>query len=127
MASPSDIRYSDSHEWYRVEGDTVTIGITQFAADELTDVTYVEMKDVGEQISAGDALGEVESVKTTSEVYSALSGEIIEVNDAAADNPALLNTDPFGEGWLVKMKVSDTSPLETLLDQASYDAKYPVE
>jgi glycine cleavage system H protein len=121
MPSPSDLRFSDSHEWFRAEGDTVTVGITQFAADELTDVTYVEMKGAGEQISAGDSLGEVESVKTTSEVYSVVSGEIIEANPAVSDNPALLNSDPFGEGWLVKMKVSDTSPLEGLLDQATYD------
>lgn len=126
MPSPSDLRFSDSHEWFRVDGDTVTVGITQFAADELTDVTYVEMKGAGEQINAGDSLGEVESVKTTSEVYSVVSGEIIEANAAVNDNPALLNTDPFGEGWLVKMKVSDTSPLDGLLDQATYDEKYPV-
>jgi len=126
MPSPSDLRFSDSHEWFRVEGDTVTVGITQFAADELTDVTYVEMKGAGKQINAGDSLGEVESVKTTSEVYSVVSGEIIEANAAVSDNPALLNTDPFGEGWLVKMKVSDTSPLDGLLDQATYDEKYPV-
>lgn len=126
MPSPSDLKFTDSHEWFRVEGGTVTIGITQYAADELTDVTYVEMKPAGEQISAGASLGEVESVKTTSEVYSVVSGEIVEANPAVSDNPALLNTDPFGEGWLVKMKVADMSPLDGLMDQATYDEKYPV-
>lgn len=126
MPSPSDLKFTDSHEWFRVEGGTVTIGITQYAADELTDVTYVEMKSAGEQISAGASLGEVESVKTTSEVYSVVSGEIVETNPAVSDNPALLNTDPFGEGWLVKMKVADMSPLDGLMNQATYDEKYPV-
>jgi glycine cleavage system H protein len=126
MASPSDLRFTDSHEWFRIEGDTVTVGITQFAADELTDVTYVEMKPTGEAIAAGDTLGEVESVKTTSEIYSAISGEITEANAAVADNPALLNADPFGEGWLVKIKTDDPSPLDGLMDQATYDEKYPV-
>ncbi len=126
MSSPSDLRFTDSHEWFRVDGDIVTVGITQFAADELTDVTYVETKAAGETISAGETIGEVESVKTTSDVFTSIGGEIVEANPAVSENPALLNTDPFGDGWLVKIKTDDTSPLDELLDQAAYDEKYPV-
>lgn len=125
MPSPNDRRYSASHEWFKVDGETVTVGITQFAADELTDITYVQMKPAGTKVSAGGALGEVESVKTTSDIYSAVAGEIIEVNAAAAADPSLLNTDPFGKGWLVRLRVSDPSPLTGLMDQATYDRKHP--
>ena len=125
MASPSDRRYSDSHEWFRVDGDTVTIGITQYAADELTDITFVEVKASGTQLKPGAPVGEVESVKTTSDVYSAVGGSIVEVNKTVNDDPSLLNSDPFGKGWLVKIKTTDTSPLAKLMDQATYDRKYP--
>ncbi len=125
MSSPSECRFSDSHEWYTVDGDVVTVGISQFAANELTDITYVEMQPVGTVVHAGDSMGEVESVKTTSDVISAFAGEVIEVNDAVADDPSLLNSDPFGSGWLSKVKVSDTSALDELMDQATYDGKYP--
>lgn len=126
MPSPSDRRYTDSHEWFKLDGDVVTVGITQYAADELTDITYVEMKPVGATISAGESLGEVESVKTSSDVYCVLDGEIIEVNDSAAADPALLNSDPFDSGWLVKLRVSDPSPLDALMDQTTYDQTNPV-
>lgn len=126
MSSPSTCRYTDSHEWFHAEGDTVTVGITQFAANELTDITYVGMKPAGTAVSSGASLGEVESVKTTSDIYSALSGTVIEVNAAATSDPSLLNSDPFGKGWLVKLKVSDTSALDRLMDSATYDAKHPV-
>jgi len=125
MASPTDRRFSSSHEWFKVDGDLVTVGITQFAADELTDITYVQMKPAGTTVSAGGALGEVESVKTTSDVYSAVAGKIVEVNAALADDPSLLNSDPFGRGWLVRVRTSDTSPLSGLMDQATYDRKHP--
>lgn len=124
MPSPADCRYSESHEWFRHEGNTVTMGITPHAAAELTDITYVELRPAGTAISAGDAVGEVESVKTTSDVYSAVAGEIVEVNDAAVENPALLNRDPQGEGWLVRIRAEDASPLEALMDSATYDQKY---
>jgi glycine cleavage system H protein len=126
MADPASYRYSDSHEWFSVDGDVVTAGITQYAADELTDITYVELKDVGDTIDAGGAIGEVESVKTTSDVYSVVGGEITEVNQAVVDDPSILNRDPAGEGWLVRMKVSDLAPLDGLMDKATYDEKYPV-
>ena len=127
MSSPSDCRFTDSHEWFRVDGDTVTIGITQFAANELTDVTYVEMKEAGESVDAGSTVGEVESVKTSSDVYSVVGGEVVEVNQAVVDDPSLLNRDPFTEGWLVRLKVADLSPLDGLLDQSAYDEKYPID
>ena len=119
-------RFTDSHEWFVLDGDIVTLGISPFAANELTDITYVEMKKSGTAINAGDTVGEVESVKTTSDVYSVVGGEIVEVNQAAQDDPSLLNSDAYGEGWLVKIKVSDPSPLDELMDQKTYDGKYPV-
>ena len=126
MADPASYRYSESHEWFSVDGDVVTAGITQYAADELTDITYVELKDVGDAIDAGGAIGEVESVKTTSDVYSVVGGEITEINQAVVDDPSILNRAPAGEGWLVRMKVSDLAPLDGLMDKATYDEKYPV-
>lgn len=100
------------------------MGITPHAAEELTDITYVELRPAGTAIGAGDAVGEVESVKTTSDVYSVVSGEIIEINTAAVDDPALLNSDPQGAGWLVKVRTEDAGPLERLMDSAAYDEKY---
>ena len=126
MASPADCRMSESHEWFRVEGNTVTLGITKFAADELTDITYVEMKPAGTKISAGGSVGEVESVKTTSEIYAAVGGTIAAVNEDAVKDPSLLNSDPFGRGWLVKLNASDTAPLSKLMDSATYDSKHAV-
>lgn len=126
MPSPSDLKFTDSHEWLKVDGDTVTLGITQFAADELTDLTFVELKPVGTNIAAGDQVGEVESVKTTSDIYSPVAGEIAELNQAVVDDPSLVNSDPFGQGWLVRLKVADLSGLSGLMDQATYDAKHPV-
>ncbi|MCH2142348.1 MAG: glycine cleavage system protein GcvH [Phycisphaerales bacterium] len=124
MPSPDDCRYSDSHEWFRIDGDVVTLGITPHAAAELTDVTYVEMRPVGTAVQAGDAVAEVESVKTTSDVFSAVGGEIIEINDTASEDPAILNRDPQGDGWLVRIRTSDMTPLETLMDAAGYDERY---
>jgi glycine cleavage system H protein len=126
MTSPTECRFSDSHEWFLLEGDVVTIGISQFAANELTDITYVEMQPVGSTISGGDSAGEVESVKTTSDIISLFAGEIIEINDAVANDPSLLNSDPFGTGWLLKIRVEDTSASDALMDQSTYDDKYPV-
>ncbi|MGQ0628640.1 MAG: glycine cleavage system protein GcvH [Phycisphaerales bacterium] len=124
MASPTDRVYSESHEWHKVEGDVVTLGVTKFAVDALTDVTYVQMKPAGTKIAAGGMVGEVESVKTTSDIYSAVAGEIIEVNKGVADDPSLLNSDPYGKGWLVKIKVSDAGGLAKCSDGAKYDAAH---
>ncbi|MEM1329854.1 MAG: glycine cleavage system protein GcvH [Planctomycetota bacterium] len=120
MAFPDDRKYSETHEWHLVDGDTLTLGLTQHAVDQLTDVTYAEMKPVGTTLAQGDPVGEVESVKTTSDVYSGVAGEIIEVNDAAAADPSVLNTDPHGEGWLVKIRISDPAGLESLVDAETY-------
>lgn len=126
MASPADGRFTDTHEWHRIDGDTVTIGITKFAVDELTDITFVELPEEGDDIAAGESFGEIESVKATSELYAAVSGKVVAVNSDAIDNPAAINEDPFGAGWLVKLQVADTSPLDALMDAATYDAKYVV-
>lgn len=121
-----DRRFSESHEWFQVDGNNVTLGITKFAADELTDITYVEMKPVGTKVGAGDPVGEVESVKTTSEIYTVVPGEIIEVNQKVVKDPSLVNTDAAGDGWLVKIKTTDTAPLQKLMDRATYEKKHPV-
>ena len=126
MPSPSDLRFTETHEWFRIEGDTVTMGITQFAANELTDITYVELKTAGTTLKPASPIGEVESVKTTSDVYSAVGGSIAEVNKAVVTDPSLLNSDPYGKGWLVKIKTTDASPLSKLMDQKTYDQKNPV-
>ncbi len=120
--SPADRLYSKTHEWHKVEGDVVTLGITRHAVDALTDVTYVQMKPKGTKIAAGSVVGEVESVKTTSDIYSAIAGEVVEVNASLGDNPGQLNSDPYGAGWLVKIRVSDKAGLAGLSDAAKYDA-----
>lgn len=125
MSSPTDAKFTQTHEWFRVAGNTVTLGITKFAVNELTDVTYVQMKPVGTKVAAGQTVGEVESVKATSDIYSAIAGEISEVNTALADDPSLVNTDPFGKGWLCKLKVADAAALASLMDSKTYDSKYP--
>jgi glycine cleavage system H protein len=124
MASPSDRVYSDSHEWHKVDGQTVTLGISQFAVDQLTDVTYVEMKKPGTKFKAGDIIGEVESVKTTSDIYCFCDGEISEVNQAVVDDPSLLNSDPYGKGWLIKVTMSGRGKLDACADAKTYDARH---
>ena len=124
MASPSDRVYSESHEWFKTQGDVVTIGITRFAVDALTDVTYAQMKAKGTAVKQGDTLGEIESVKTTSDVYSLVSGTIEEVNSAVAEDPSILNSDPYEKGWLVKVKVSDAGGLSKAMDAKAYDTKH---
>jgi glycine cleavage system H protein len=125
MPTPSDRLYSESHEWHKIEGDTLTLGLTQFAVDALTDVTYVQMKPKGTKFKAGESIGEVESVKTTSDVYCAVGGEITEVNPKLADNPGLLNSSPYGDGWLVKARITDKGAVDTLMKSSTYDAAHP--
>jgi glycine cleavage system H protein len=124
MASPTDRVYSSSHEWHKLEGDVLTLGLTKFAVDALTDVTYVEMKKPGFKFKAGDNIGEVESVKTTSDIYCAVAGEVTAVNAALAEDPGLLNSDPYGKGWLVQIKVSDKAGLANCMDAKAYDAQH---
>ena len=122
MASPSDRRYTETHEWFRQEPDgSVTMGITQHAADALTDITFVEMKPAGTAVGAGGTVGEVESVKTSSEIYVPCAGTVTAVNDAAHKDPSLLNSDPFGKGWLVRLAGCDLAKATGLRDAASYD------
>ena len=122
MKTPTDRVYSESHEWMHTDGDTLTIGLTSFAVDQLTDVTFVEMLPDGTVLEAGDSIGEVESVKTTSDIYTPVGGEIIEVNDALADNPEMVNADPYGDGWLVKIRIEDQGTLGNCMDAEAYDA-----
>lgn len=124
MPVPADRVYSESHEWHKLEGGVLTLGLTQFAVDQLTDVTYVEMKPAGFKFPAQGAIGEVESVKTTSDIYCAIPGEVIEVNKAVVDNPSLLNTDPYGKGWLVKIKPASTDGLAKLMNADAYGKQY---
>ena len=121
MAVPADRKYLQTHEWFKVDGKVVTIGITQFAADELTDVTYVQVPAVGSKVEAGKMFGEVESVKATSDLYSAVSGTVKEVNSRLENEPELVNNDPFEAGWMVKIECGDLSPLDKLLDGPAYD------
>lgn len=121
MAVPNDRKYSKSHEWFKADGNLVTIGITRFAADELTDVTYVELPAVGKSVKAGEAFGEVESVKATSDLYSAVTGVVKEINPRLVDEPELVNNDSFGNGWMLKVECSDLSPLNSLMDGPAYD------
>lgn len=121
MPAPNDRKYSQTHEWFKASGNVVTIGLTQFAVDELTDITYVDLPAVGATITSGGQFGEVESVKATSETYTAVSGVVKEVNPRLADEPELLNNAPFEEGWMIKVECTDLSPLDKLMDGPAYD------
>lgn len=123
MNVPDNLRYSESHEWILVEGDTGTVGITEHAQAELTDIVFAEPPAVGKSFKAGDVAAVVESVKAASDIYSPVSGEIIARNDAIEQTPALLNTDPFGEGWIFKIRLSNPSELSALKDPAAYKAQ----
>ena len=121
MSTPAELKYTKEHEWVRDNGDgTVTIGITDFAQGELGDIVFVELEDVGSDYSQDDTFGTVEAVKTVSDLYAPLDGEVVELNEALEDNPELVNDDPYGEGWMIKMKISDTSQLEGLLSADDY-------
>lgn len=119
---PADRKYTKTHEWFKTAGDVVTIGITRFAADELTDITFVDLPKPGAKLTAGKPFGEIESVKATSALYTAVGGEVIEVNGALADQPELVNNHSFDEGWMLKVRASDLSPLNALMDAAAYEA-----
>jgi glycine cleavage system H protein len=120
---PSDLKYAESHEWTRLAGETATIGITDHAQHELTDVVFVELPAKGRQVKAGEACAVVESVKTASDIYSPVSGEVIETNQAVVDNPGIVNTDPYQAGWFYKIKLSKPEELKALLDPAEYSKK----
>jgi glycine cleavage system H protein len=117
---PGDLRYTETDEWIRTEGDEVAIGVTAFAADQLGDVVYVQLPEVGRECERGEAYGEVESVKAVADLYAPLSGAIVAVNTDLDQNPDLVNEDPYGRGWMVRMKVVDVSQLDSLLDAEAY-------
>lgn len=117
-----DLLYSEEHEWVDVEGDVATIGISNFAQEQLGDVVFVELPEVGAEISAGDQVAVVESVKAASEVYSPIAGEVVEINDTIVDDPSGVNGDAEGEGWFFKMKLSDPAELEEMMDSKAYAA-----
>lgn len=120
---PADLKYAKSHEWVRVSGDTAVVGITDHAQHELTDVVFVELPDVGRKVKAGEACAVVESVKTASDIYAPVSGEVIEVNKTVVDDPALVNREPFSGGWFFKLKLGNAAELNALLPPESYRAQ----
>jgi glycine cleavage system H protein len=120
MKAPVDRKYSETHEWFLLEDNVVTMGITQYAADELTDITYVDLPDVGAKVTAGDAVGEVESVKATSEIFSAVTGAVVAVNTTLGDHPELVNDDAFDEGWMLKIRTDTPDPLRALMGAKEY-------
>jgi glycine cleavage system H protein len=123
MSAPADLRYLQTHEWHRLAGDTVTIGITQIAADELTDITYVSLPKVGTKLAANGRFGEIESVKATSDLYSGVGGTVTEINDELANNPGLVNTDPYEKGWMLKVRLDDRADYDKLLSPDDYAKK----
>jgi|SRR5690348_8890721 len=120
---PSDLKYTKSHEWVRVTGDTATVGITDHAQHELTDIVFVELPEIGKQFKSGDACAVVESVKTASDIYAPVSGEIVATNQAVVDNPALANTEPYAGGWFCKIKLGNPAELNALLSPDKYQAQ----
>jgi glycine cleavage system H protein len=121
VAVPTDRKYSKTHEWYKAEGNVVTVGISEFAANQLTDITYVQLPAKGTKTRAGGEFGEVESVKATSPLYSAVAGEVIETNEKLNDAPETVNQDAFGAGWMIKIKTADLVPLNNLMDPKAYE------
>ncbi len=122
MNIPEGLKYSKDHEWVRVEGDIAIIGISDFAQGELGDIIYVDIESVGEELEANEIFGSVEAVKTVSDLFLPISGEVLEFNDKLTDEPELVNTDAYGEGWMIKLKISDPSELDSLMDAAAYKA-----
>jgi glycine cleavage system H protein len=123
MAYPDDLRYSKEHEWVRVEDDAATIGITSFAADELGDIVFVELPEVGSTLTQFGTFGVIESVKAVSDLFAPVSGEVLEVNEALRDAPELLNSDAFGAGWIAKVRLSDAAEVDALMDAEAYAAE----
>ncbi|VAV85617.1 Glycine cleavage system H protein [hydrothermal vent metagenome] len=122
MNIPSELKYTKDHEWVSIEGDVITIGITDFAQSELGDIVYVEVETVDETLEADEVFGTVEAVKTVSDLFLPVSGEIIEFNEALEDEPEKVNTDPYGDGWMIKVKCADVSQLDALLSADDYKA-----
>ncbi len=119
---PENAKYTKDHEWARIDGGTAVIGINDYAQDQLGEVVYVELPEIGDSFEKGEEFGTVESVKAVSEIYMPLSGEVIEFNEALADSPELVNSDPYGDGWIIKIKPSDVSEMDQLMDKTAYFA-----
>jgi glycine cleavage system H protein len=122
MNFPAELRYTKDHEWIKLEGNTATIGITDFAQHELGDIVYIEVETIGKALESGAVFGTVEAVKTVSDLFLPVSGTIEELNAALSDNPELVNSDPYGAGWMIKMTVNDPADVAALLDAAGYEA-----
>lgn len=120
MNIPADLKYTEEHEWIRVEGNIVTVGITDYAQGELGDVVFVELPESGVSVERGGVFGSIEAVKAVSDLYAPLSGRVTEVNEALEDDPTIVNTDAFGDGWMIKIELSDPSELDNLIDAAGY-------
>lgn len=120
MNFPAELKYTKDHEWIKVEGDIATIGITDFAQSELGDIVFVEIETEGEELDKEEVFGSVEAVKTVSDLFMPVSGEVIEMNTAIEETPEVVNSDPYGKGWMIKVKMSDTSELDDLLDVEAY-------
>ncbi len=122
MNVPDNLKYTKEHEWVLIEGDVATVGVTDFAQGELGDVVFVELETEGETLAAGDTFGTIEAVKTVSDLFMPVSGEVIEINTLLEDTPDVVNTDPFGDGWMIKVKVSDASEADSLMSADDYKA-----
>ncbi|MEE4259215.1 MAG: glycine cleavage system protein GcvH [Bacteroidales bacterium] len=120
MKVPADLLYTDDHEWVRVEGEEAFIGITDFAQNELGDIVFVEVETLDEELDKGDTFGTIEAVKTVSDMFMPIGGTVIEVNEALEDTPEVINSDPYGDGWIIKIKIADTGELDALLDADAY-------
>ena len=123
MKIPAELKYTKDHEWVSVDGDIATVGITDFAQGELGDVVYVEIETEGDELDEGEVFGTVEAVKTVSDLFMPVSGEVVEVNEKIESEPELVNNDPYGEGWMVKVKLSDAGQVDSLLDAAAYESE----
>jgi glycine cleavage system H protein len=122
VSVPNDLRYTRDHEWLRLDGEEATVGITAYAADQLGDIVFVELPDAGRELDQARPFGVVESVKAVSDLFAPISGEVVATNAALAAGPELVNSDPYGDGWMIKVKVADASQLDDLLDGEAYDA-----
>jgi len=122
MAVPADLRYTKDHEWVRLDGDEATVGITAYAADQLGDIVFVELPDVGRSLTQFAAFGVVESVKAVSDLFAPLTGDVTTTNDALTGSPELVNSDPYGDGWMLRLKLTSPGELDDLLDASAYDA-----
>lgn len=121
MSAPSDLRYTRDHEWIKVDGDQATVGITQYAAEQLGDIVFVELPDAGRDLEVAKPFGVVESVKAVSDLYAPISGAVTSTNDALAKEPELVNSDPYGAGWMIKLTIVDPTQIDDLLDGSAYD------